>query len=105
MKEYNIEYKILDLKYTKSKGLVIEVKYEVIVSLDGISKSKIDTKKFRKSKNFIPLEELTEGIVINWVKNDKRQNRHANDHLILSLKKLVEIEINSPLKNGLPWEK
>lgn len=103
-KEYKIEYKILDLKYTKSEGLVIEVKYEVIVSLDDVSKSKINTKKFRKSRNFIPLENLTEENVIEWIKNDRKKN-HLRDNLIPILKKLVEIEVNSPLKTGLPWKK
>ena len=104
-KEYKVEWKVLDLKYQKSDGLVLEVEYQISVELDGVVKTKTDISRLRKSKDVLPLEKLTEKVVLNWIKNDNKDPFRRSDSIIRQLKTEVDKELVLPTKNGLPWKK
>jgi hypothetical protein len=107
MKEYNIQWKVSNLKWIKTDGLVIEVTWSVEVELDGVLKTLTEKTRLRKtSEELIPLEELTEEIVIGWIKDrlgDKNKYHRRIDTIINNLKKEVDKEINSLTTQSLPW--
>jgi hypothetical protein len=106
-KNYTINWSIQELKWIKTTGLVVKVTWKVDVELEKITKEKIGSLVLRKSGNTIPLEDLTEEIVLGWVKDnlgDKNKFHRPVDTIINGLKKLVDRELNSLTKQGLPWE-
>ena len=106
-KNYKINWSIQELKWIKSTGLVVKVTWKVEVELEKITKEKIGSLLLKKSENIIPLEDLTEEIILGWVKDnlgDKNKFYRPVDTIIDNLKKLIDKELNSPTKQGLPWE-
>lgn len=106
-KNYNINWSIQELKWIKKTGLVFNVTWKVEVELEKITKEKIGSLLLKKSEHIIPLEDLTEEIVLGWVKDrlgDKNKFHRPVDTIINNLKKLVDKELNSLTKQGLPWE-
>lgn len=104
-----IKYKINEL-FTKSigslKDYVVRVNFEVVGTLDGDSISVKHSTEFKideSNANFIPYNELTESIVIDWIK--QTIGRRANT-LELIIKKQFEIKSNppqAPVNNPIPW--
>lgn len=103
-REYTHECKILDLTYQKEDGLVVEVKCQVTVTSEGIIKTEELVEKLRRSKDFIPLEDLTEEIVIGWLQQRKHPFIGKMNLLVRRLEIEVDKEIKSPLSSGLPWK-
>lgn len=105
-REYNIIWSIQELKWIKSDGLVIKVTWKVEVESEGVHKERIDSLTLKKNEDMILLEDLTEEIVLGWVKDrlgDKNKFNRPIDTIINDLKKLVNKELNSSTTQGLPW--
>ena len=107
--EYKIEWKILDTKYIKADGTVLEVEYQISVEKDGVSKSKKNRVGLynpkEKPSGFLPLKNLTEELVITWVKNDGIYPYETPESFIKQLKVEVDRELASLFGVGLTWTK
>lgn len=105
-----IKYKINEL-FTKSIGslsdYVVRVNFEVIGTLDGDSISVKHSTEFvidESNANFIPYNELTESVVIDWIKQSIGRRANALESII---KKQFEIKSNppqAPVNTPLPWD-
>lgn len=105
-RQYNITWKINDLAHLKEDGLVVEVNWSVKVEAAGASIEYADKIKLTRSSTFIPLDELTESLVIGWVKDklgDKNKYYRRIDTIINGLKAQVDSKLDSPIATGLPW--
>jgi len=102
-----ITWKIIQLESLISSGLVVKVTY----SCEGVSENfsdriigTLDVEGDPSSKDFIPYEDLTEEIVVGWVKDllsdkvSEIQNR-LTDNLNAQEQELSE---KQTIK-GLPW--
>ena len=101
-------WKVLDMDHKTSNGLVIQVSscYEV---QDGYGYAR---KAFKQEfeevvgSEFIPYENLTEEIVIGWVKNKLGPEAVGETESSVASEALIKKqEIESPVvKSGKPWE-
>lgn len=102
-------WKILNLKREVDNGLVIEVTYVMNFKLQGESDRKIGVIKLEGDENdpnFIPFEELTEEIVLDWVKSELGQEEIDNiktQHQT-RLEKKIHKKLNPEYLDGLPWD-
>jgi hypothetical protein len=105
-------WKINNTRKINSTGLVLEVFYEVRVFTGDFFINKISSIILDENdelEDFIPFEDLTESIIIAWVK-DKIGNE-AIETLESSLKNKLRtnirknIKINGQFSKGLPWKK
>lgn len=102
-----LTWKINNLKRDEAGG-VIEVFWQVIGTIAGEGDvqygaditSKTDLTPDPESATFIPFEQLTEEVVLQWV-----QDAIDLDALTQSLQKKIEYEhgLNSDTTLGLPW--
>ncbi len=100
-------WKVLNMEHKTSDGFVIEVTsaYE---KQDGPGyASLLFVNEFEETAGleFIPYEDLTEGVVIGWVKDalgTEAVNKTEADVNALAATKKQEIE-NPAIEPGLPW--
>lgn len=102
-------WKILNLKREVDNGLVIEVTYVMNFKLQGESDRKIGLIKLEGDENdpnFIPFEELTEEIVLDWVKSELGQEEIDNikTQYQTRLEERVYKKLNPEYLDGLPWD-
>ena len=55
-----------------------------------------------EAEDYIPYEDLTEDIVIDWVKNSLGEEQF--EQINISLVQQIENQKNPPIKTGLPWQ-
>jgi hypothetical protein len=102
-------WKIENIKRIPSNGLVIEVTYVITFNNQKLESREIGICKLTGSPqdpNFIPFEQLTEEIVINWVKNDLGPEK-INSMISKNEVRLQEMinKLNNPeFLIGLPWK-
>jgi hypothetical protein len=99
-------WKVLDMEHKTSNGFVIQVLscYEV---QDGYAR-KVFKQEFEEivGPEFIPYENLTEEIVIGWVKNKLGPEAVGETESSVASEALIKKqEIEFPVvKSGKPWE-
>lgn len=100
-----INWQILQMKRIISTGLVIEVMYKVT----GIQNKMFDSVKDTitiygdpNDPNFIPYEQLTESIVIDWVKSMVNVTSIENQLQTTINNKIAE-SLAQTASIGLPW--
>lgn len=102
-----MKWTIKNMKRTIDDGLVIEVVFEIIAKDQQLIASKLDKVTLvgdPSSPDFIPSEDLTEEIVIGWVKS-------VVD--VVALEGEVQASLDNKIarknamttKSGLPWQK
>ena len=102
-----MKWTIKNMKRTIDDGLVIEVVFEIIAKDQQLIVSKLDKVTLvgdPSSPDFIPSEDLTEEIVIGWVKS-------VVD--VVALEGEVQASLDNKIarknamttKSGLPWQK
>lgn len=95
------------MKRTIDDGLVVEVVFEIIAKDQQLIASKLDKVTLvgnPSSPDFIPFENLTEEIVISWVKSEVD---------VVALEGEVQAILDGKIakknamttKGGLPWQK
>ena len=100
-------WKILNMEHKTSDGFVIEVT-SVYEKQDGLGyASELFSSIFEDvvGPDFIPYEDLTEDLVISWVKEALGANKVTEVELAvnqLAITKRQEIE-NPVIESGLPW--
>lgn len=62
-------WKIFKIDRQASDGLVVNVHYRICSSLDEQSVYIQSVMKLKKGSTFIPFEDLTEEVVISWIKS------------------------------------
>lgn len=103
-----MSWKVLDMEHKTSDGFVIEVSscYEV---QDGSGYArKVFKQEFEETAGpeFIPYEDLTEEIVIGWVKDELGPEVVSETESVVAAEALAnKQEIESPVvESGKPWE-
>lgn len=104
-----IKYKIKELN-TKNLGsfndYVVSVVFEVVGTLNGDYKSFTQTTEFKINENtagFISYGELTEEIVIGWVKNNIGRRADALESIIKKYFDIRENPPQMPISKPLPF--
>lgn len=98
---------IENMKRQTESGLVIEVVYRVIAkekSLIADHKGKVTLTGDPQSEGFVPFEELTESLVIQWVKDNVNVSSIETEVQNLLDSKLEKLE-QKTTSSGLPWNK
>lgn len=102
-----MSWKILDMQHKASDGFVIEVSscYE---SKNGLGYArKVFTQEFEGEvgPDFIPYEDLTEEIVLGWVKQELgAQTVSETESLVVAKAIENKQELEAPaVKSGKPW--
>ncbi len=103
-----MSWKVLDMQHKTSDGFVIEVSscYEV---QDGLGYArKVFNQEFEEvvGPEFIPYEDLTEEIVISWVKDSLGEEKVASTETEVAEEALLNKQsLEAPmLEGGIPWE-
>lgn len=103
-------WKIANAKRKVSSGLVIEVIYIMNFELEGESDRHVGIAQFEgdpAAPGFIPFEQLTEPVIIDWVKvqlGDEKINSIITN-AEARLQERIEKKKNPESLSGLPWEK
>lgn len=103
-------WKILNLKRKPSSGLVIEVTYVMNFKLQDESDRKIGVIELEGDENdpnFVPFEELTEEIVLDWVKSnlgEEKIEEIESKHQSIMEDRIYK-KSNPEFLQGLPWDK
>ena len=102
-------WKILNLKRKPNTGLVIEVTYVMNFDLNGEKDRNIGMIELvgdENDPNFVLFEELTEEIVLNWVKGDLGEEKiqEIENRFQLNLEERIERKANPEFLQGLPWK-
>ena len=103
-----VEWKILELKRIIYSGLVTEIYYQVIAS-EGRFKSfygdilKLEGDEY--SSEFIPFENLSQEIVLDWIKLKLGSDKISQilSELETKLNTNIEIGSNQTTSFGFPW--
>lgn len=101
---------ITDLKRIKETGRVFYVDYQLTVNIGeelGVFSSTLELAIDENSNEFIPFEDLTEDIVLSWVKNHIGINEvlRIERHTIEYLEEKINRINPSDLIEGMPWNK
>jgi len=101
-------FKILNLKRKPENGLVIEVTWVMNFKLNDESDRKIGMIKLEGDENtpgFIPFEELTEELVLDWVKIELGEDKieEIESHYKTIMEERIERKSNPEFLKGLPW--
>jgi sporulation protein YlmC with PRC-barrel domain len=110
MTTYN--WKILDLSRIVLNGFVTKVRYEVIATDGEYLASVQDVVTYDQATSaskisetpgaqFMPFDQLTENLVIEWVKETVTQYGVAS--IEASLAQMIEEKKHPKIVNGLPW--
>lgn len=100
----NITYnwRIAGLDPQNSDGLVTTAHWVAIALIEGEEKARISgTVGLEKSKTLIPYSDLTEPLVIGWVKS--RLGSEYVTAVESSLFNQIQEESSPKVSNGLPW--
>lgn len=97
--------RINKLEWNMQTGGVVTVHWEMVATdgeKEGVDKKKTDLDPNPESSNFIPVENVTEELVISWLENTllEEQMQIYKDRALSNLNKLKM----PPLVYGLPWE-
>lgn len=96
-------WKVIDLEYRKSDGVAIKVTSQYILEKDGVIERKIITLDLDEpSGDITPFEELTEDMVILWVKSKIDYQSIETSVLERLNERVLELE-NKDTENDLPW--
>lgn len=101
-------WKIFDTRYQVSNGLVIKVVYGCTVRLENLIDRKVGELELvgdPNSPDFIPYENLTEEIVVGWVKTalGAAEVSSIESALQTSVTEQKAIQDAITEKSGLPW--
>ena len=100
-----MNWKIINMKRTIADDLVIEVTFEITANGQGLVGTKIDAVTLvgdASSPDFIPYNDLTELIVIGWVK-DSVDVEVLEGEAQANLDKKIARQSAITTKTGLPW--
>lgn len=103
-------WKIAQLKRKPLSGLVIEVTYIMNFELEGETDRHVGSVTLEgdeSSETFVPYEELTESIVLDWVKEELTQEKitEIETSMEARLEKRIEKKTNPEFLTGTPWDK
>lgn len=104
MAAINIQWMIKDLEYSAQDGGVIFVHWLCSASGEGKQSTITGTNNFEydaSSPKFVPIENLTEQVVLQWVFAALGDEKVAIERQRTIL---VENQINPKIHNGLPWK-
>lgn len=98
-------WKIYDLKRTISEGIVTEVTYALQTEFSGSNARSISTTQITGSiddPDFIPFNDLTEGVVLSWITGsiDVTSLETSNSG---SIAKRIARKAARTTTNGIPW--
>lgn len=101
-------WKIADLKRKTDSGLVFEVVYIINFELDDESDRHVGIEKFEgnpSDPSFVPFENLTEEIVLQWIKEKLGQEEinKISSEIETRLQDRIFKKNNPEFLNGLPW--
>lgn len=101
-------WKILELKRTPAEGLVIEVIYVMNFKLeDKVDRQvgMINLEGDPNSPDFVPYENLTEEIVLNWVQSELGQTKieEIKSSFQARIQQKIDRENNPEFLTGKPW--
>ena len=105
----NTNWKIANAKRKVPSGLVIEVVYIMNFELEGESDRHVGIAQFEgdpSAPGFVPFEQLTEPVVLGWVKAQLGDEKIASitAEAEARLKEKAEKKKNPETLSGLPWE-
>ena len=105
----NTNWNIAQIKRIPSNGLVIEVTYIMNFTLEGETDRKVGSIELSGSTNdpnFIPYEDLTEQIVLNWVQNEIGASAITSieTEFQTRLQEKIDRKNNPPFLTGIPWD-
>jgi hypothetical protein len=101
-------WQIIDAVRVTSNGLIKKIFYKYKVQLEDIiceKKGKIILQENLPNPNFIPFQDLTEEILLEWVKTSLGTEQVTNIELTLQDKALT-LQTSEKIKatqKGLPW--
>lgn len=104
-------WKIYNLEHEISNGLVIKVTYGCVVESEGFlnrSVGEITLTGDPSSPDFVAYNDLTEEIVIDWVKAELESNEEGS---VASLESKIQAQVQQAIdaaaakttEEGLPW--
>lgn len=101
-------WKIAQLKRNPSNGLVFEVTFIMNFKLENETDRHVGSVKLTgdpTSPSFVPYEELTEAIVLNWVKEELTQAKitEIETSAEARLEDRIEKKANPEFLIGTPW--
>ena len=102
--------KIANLKRKPTTGLVFEVTYVMNFELEGESDRKVGSVTLvgdPTSSTFVPYEELTEAIVLDWVKTTVGEEKITEiaTEAEARLEDRIEKKTNPEFLTGTPWRR
>ena len=102
--------KIVGLKRKPSSGLVIEVTYIIKFELEGETDRHVGSVTLEGDETletFVPFEELTEAIVLDWVKTTVGEEKitEIKTEAETRLEDRIEKKTNPEFLVGTPWGK
>jgi hypothetical protein len=102
-------WKIAQLKRNPSSGLVIEVTYIMSFELEGETDRHVGSVTLEgdeTSETFVPYEELTEKIVLEWVKTTVGEEKitEIETSTKTRLEERIERKANPEFLIGTPWK-
>ena len=103
-------WKIAQLKRNPTNGLVFEVTYIMNFELQNETDRHVGSVTLvgdPTSSTFVPYEELTEAIVLDWVKEELTQAKitEIETSAEARLEDRIEKKTNPEFLTGKPWEK
>lgn len=96
-----IVWRILDLNREVSDGFVYQAHWEAFLSEGQYYSRTYGEVSLERPENLIPYEELTEEIVIGWVK--EKLGAEAVSLIEDSLNRSVEDQKHPKTSSGIPW--
>ena len=102
-------WKIAQLKRNPSNGLVFEVTYIMNFELENETDRHVGSVTLEgdpTSPSFVPYEELTEAIVLDWVKEELTQVKitEIETSMEARLEDRIEKKANPEFLTGTPWD-
>lgn len=103
-------WKIAQLKRNPTNGLVFEVTYIMNFELENETDRHVGSVELEgdpTSETFVPYEELTELIVLEWVKEELTQAKitEIETSMETRLEDRIEKKANPEFLTGTPWNK
>lgn len=103
-------WKIAQLKRNPSNGLVFEVTFIMNFELENETDRHVGSVTLEgdpTSETFVPYEELTELIVLDWVKEELTQSKitEIESSMESRLQEIIEKKTNPEFLTGTPWDK
>jgi hypothetical protein len=101
-------WKIAQLKRNPTNGLVFEVTFIMNFKLENETDRHVGLIELEgdpTSKTFVPFEDLTEEIVLNWVKEKLTQVKisEIETNMKTRLEEKIEKKANPEFLTGTPW--